>query len=44
MPLEESMTATVFSKVRGFPMVSRDQNADQDVHEMVAHSVRIKFA
>lgn len=39
-----SVTGTVFSKVRGFSMVSGDKNADQDAHKMIYHPVRIKFA
>ena len=39
-----SVAGTVFSKVRGFSMVSRREYADQDTYEMVHHSIGIKFA
>ena len=39
-----SVAGTVFSKVRGFSMVSCDENTDQDAHKMVDHPVGIRFA
>jgi hypothetical protein len=39
-----SVAGTVFSKIRGFSMVSRKKDANQDTHKMIDHSIRIRFA
>ncbi|MFZ1646401.1 MAG: hypothetical protein WAT59_13085 [Blautia wexlerae] len=39
-----SMAGTVFGKIRGFSMVSRKKDANQDTHKMIDHSIRIRFA
>ena len=39
-----SVAGAVFSKIRGFSMVSCDENTDQDAHKMVDHPVGIRFA
>jgi len=38
------VAGTVFSKIRGFSMVSRKKDANQDTHKMIDHSIRIRFA
>ena len=39
-----SVAGAVFSKIRGFSVVSGDKNADQDTHKMIYDPVRIEFA
>ena len=38
-----SVAGAVFSKIRGFSVVSGDKNADQDTHKMIYDPVRIEL-